>query len=159
VSRYDYALLDVGAGISPTVLNFAAMAMLRILVVTPEPTSLTDSYALVKVLAARQGIRDHLVVVNQAESAKQEELTYKRLAAACSHFLNITPLRLGGVHNDPNLAEAVRAQRPMLLEYPNSKATKDFYALGDKIGKLRQSMLPRIAKLSPLHLPGSAGNN
>jgi flagellar biosynthesis protein FlhG len=159
VGRYDYVILDVGAGISPTVLNFAAMAMMRVLVVTPEPTSLTDSYALVKVLATRQGVRDHLVVVNQAESAKQEEMTYKRLAAACSHFLNITPVHLGGVHNDSNLSEAVRVQRPMLLEYPNSRATKDFYALGDKISKLRQNMLPRIAGLAPLHLPGSSAKN
>ena len=152
---YDYVIMDIGAGISPMVLNFAAMAMMRIMVITPEPTSLTDSYALVKVLAARQNIRDHLVLVNQVESAKQEEQAFKRLAAACSHFLNINPVSLGGVRADNNLTEAVRRQKPMLLEFPKSSSAKDFYGLADKLEKLRASMLPRIAALPPLRQPAA----
>lgn len=152
---YDYVIMDVGAGISSTVLNFAAMAMMRVLVVTPEPTSLTDSYALVKVLAARQGIRDYLVLVNQAESARQGEMTYKRLAAACTHFLSITPVSLGGVRSDANLPEAVRRQKPFLLEFQDSESVRDFYELADKLDKLRAGMLPRIADLAPLRPPAS----
>ncbi|MDR2893644.1 MAG: MinD/ParA family protein [Deltaproteobacteria bacterium] len=152
-SAYDYVIMDIGAGISPMVLNFAAMAMMRILVITPEPTSLTDSYALVKVLAARQNIRDHLVLVNQVESAKQEEQAFKRLAAACSHFLNITPVNLGSVRLDNNLTEAVRRQKPMLLEFPQSKSAADFHSLAEKLEKLRAGMLPRLAGSPPLRQP------
>ncbi|MDL2306747.1 MinD/ParA family protein [Desulfovibrio sp. OttesenSCG-928-C06] len=154
-SSYDYVIMDIGAGISPTVQHFAAMAMMRVMVITPEPTSLTDSYALIKVLAARQGIRDHLVLVNQVESAKQEEQSFKRLAAACTHFLGITPVSLGGISHDNNLLEAVRRQKPMLQEFPKSKSAKDFEEVADKLSKLRTSMLPRIAQLSPLRMPGA----
>ncbi|MDR1242104.1 MAG: MinD/ParA family protein [Deltaproteobacteria bacterium] len=148
--RYDYVILDVGAGISPTVLNFASMALMRVLVITPEPTSLTDSYALVKVLSAGRGIRDYLVLVNQIENAKQETQAFKRLSAACTHFLNISPVFLGGIPDDNNMQEAVRRQTPLLREFPESKSVKHIFAVAEKLNKLRASMLARIAALDPL---------
>jgi flagellar biosynthesis protein FlhG len=152
-SQYDYVIMDIGAGISPTVLNFASMAMMRVIIITPEPTSLTDSYALVKVLSTNRGIRDYLVLVNQVENAKQEEQSFKRLSAACTHFLNISPVSLGGIPIDNSLQEAVRKQKLMLQEFPASKSAKHFFTVAEKLIKLRASMLPRIAALPPLSIP------
>lgn len=64
LGKYDYIFMDLGAGISETVQTFAAMAAMRIVIITPEPTSLTDSYALIKVLNSRFGMRDFMVLVN-----------------------------------------------------------------------------------------------
>ncbi len=147
---YDFVFLDVGAGIAPTNLAFAAMAQLRLLIITPEPTSLTDGYALVKVLASRHGVKDHFVLVNQVEGKKEEEQTFKSLLAATSHFLNITPSALGAVRADKKLAEAVLRQQALVKAFPDSPAAKDCQAIAQKLRNLRQTMLPRIADIAPL---------
>ena len=71
---YDFLFLDIGAGIAPTAMEFGAMTTFRVVVVTPEPTSLTDSYAMMKVLSGRHGIQDFLILVNQVENAEEGAL-------------------------------------------------------------------------------------
>lgn len=139
-SNYDYLFMDLGAGINPTVLAFAAMTRLRLVVVTPEPTSLTDSYALIKVLATQYGTTDFHIIVNQAEDAREEEITFKRLAAACEKFLGITPHFFGGIRPDKMVSEAVRRQTPLLKLAPNSPASKDLFDLAVKMQRLRTNM-------------------
>lgn len=150
LSAYDYVLLDVGAGISPLALSFGAMAMLRLVVITPEPTSLTDSYALIKVMASRYSVRDHFVVVNNYESEQEERMAHKRLAAACEHFLGIAPSAMGAVRSDPRVSEAVRAQKPFYELYPECPAGQDIAELARKVNAMRVAMLGRIASLTPL---------
>lgn len=150
VSRYDFVFLDIGAGIAPLALTFGAMAHMRTLVITPEPTSLTDSYALVKVMATRHGVKDHFVIVNQAASDKEDEQAFKRICAACEHFLSITPTHLGKVAADKNLIEAVRRQKPLITEFPDSPAAVDIMTIADKLQKVREKMMPVINKMPPL---------
>jgi flagellar biosynthesis protein FlhG len=152
LTRYAFLLLDVGAGITPTVQAFAAMTHIRIMVITPEPTSLTDSYALMKVLNARFGLINFHVLVNHAQSRKEEETTFKRLAGACKHFLNLEPIFLGGVLFDPQLPESVRMQKPLLDHAPGSRAAKDILAVAQTLIRLREKLLPNLADRSPLEL-------
>lgn len=146
LSRYDYLFLDLGAGISPTVLAFAAMTHLRLVVITPEPTSLTDSYALIKVLATRHGVRDFHVVVNQAEDRNEEQTAYKRLAAACDRFLGFTPAFLGGIRLDKALQDAVRRQKPLMQINPRARAAQDIFSIAVKLQRIRTALLPQIAE-------------
>ena len=155
IGGYDFVILDIGAGIGSGVLAFGAMTQMRLLVITPEPTSLTDSYALIKVLEARYGVRDHFIVVNQVSGPREEEQSFKRISSACEHFLKITPQRLGRISTDKNLPEAVRRQKPLVTEYADSIAVKDFMALAEKLQKLKISMQPFISKLPPLRRPGT----
>ena len=150
---YDFVLLDVGAGISGTALAFGAMTLARLMVITPEPTSLTDSYALIKVLSSRYGIKDHLVLVNQVASAKEEALAFGRLQAASSHFLDIHPTLLGSVRSDPKLIEAVRQQKPLMQAFPTTRAVADIAIIADKLVKLRNNIMPSIAGRAPLTRP------
>lgn len=145
-SDYDYLFMDLGAGINPTVLAFAAMTHVRLVIVTPEPTSLTDSYALMKVLATQHGVKDFYVIVNQAEDKREEAITFKRLAAACDKFLGFSPTLLGGICVDKMVPESVRRQKPLLKLAPNSPAAKDLFALAVKLQRLRASMGENIAK-------------
>ena len=140
LGSYDYALLDIGAGITPTVQAFARMAKVKIMVLTPEPTSLTDSYALIKVLATQHGVKDFWVVVNQAENRKEEEMTFGRLKAACEHFLGIQPMFLGGVRHDKHVVEAVRKQVPFYKLFPGCQAATDINAIARKLQQLRRSL-------------------
>ena len=86
---------------------------MRIVIITPEPTSLTDSYALIKVLNSRFGMRDFMVLVNQAESPKEAQGAFEKLNGACRHFLHLEPVLLGHVRMDKKLPEAVCRQQAL----------------------------------------------
>ena len=143
--EYDFLMLDLGAGISHTVLSLASLTQLRVVVVTPEPTSLTDSYAMIKVLATQYGVKDFLVLINQAANAKEAKLTFERLDAACRNFLNIELRNLGFVHQDRTLVEAVRHQTPLLKFAPQTTASKDIVVIAKKLLRYREDNLKRIA--------------
>lgn len=149
---YDIILMDLGAGIHGTVQSFAAMAAIRIIVLTPEPTALTDAYALIKVLSQDLGVRDFLVVVNDVASRKEEEITFKRLEMACQKFLNINPVLLGGVRHDVKLQESVLRQKPLLELFPESNAAQDIGTLADRILKIYARMEPHLEGQEPLRV-------
>lgn len=142
--EYDYLMLDLGAGISHTVLSFAALTQLRIVVVTPEPTSLTDSYAMIKVLVTQHGVKDFLILVNQATSSGEATQTFERLAAACRNFLNIEIQNLGYIHQDSAVVESVRRQTPLMKHAPNSPAGKDISRLAKAIMRYRENNQEKI---------------
>lgn len=146
LSGYDFVLMDMGAGITETVQAFAALAAVRLIVVTPEPTSLTDSYALIKVLTRRYAMRDFLVIVNQTESKKEETQTFQRLHAACKRFLDVEPVLLGAVRSDSKLQEAVRRQEPLMRWAAGSPAGVDIQALADRLQQIRLHMLDYLAQ-------------
>jgi len=153
LSNYDYVFLDLGAGINSTVQIFAGMAAARIVVVTPEPTALTDSYALIKVLATQYKVRDFLIVVNQVENRQEESTTFKRLYAACQRFLGVEPVLLGSIRTDRNVPEAVRRQTPYVRMFPNSPATHDIIEIARKLNRIREAMGETLSKrtiLQPL---------
>lgn len=143
VSReYDYLILDIGAGITEAVQAFASKAAIRIVIVTPEPTSITDAYALIKVLHAQHTMTDFYILVNQAESPAEEKWAFTRLAAACEKFLGITVHSLGAIRSDPTMIQAVRRQEPLLKFAPQSPAGKDLIAAAVRVHKLRGSIQP-----------------
>ena len=146
LGSYDYVLMDTGAGISETVQAMAAMAALRIVVITPEPTSLTDSYALIKVLLTRHGVRDFLILVNQTESEKETQHAFSRLSMACRKFLQIEPTFLAAVRSDKTFTEAVRQQQALLAYKPACRAAQDIQAVADNMQKIRHSMTAWMQK-------------
>ena len=118
-ARMDYILFDTPAGISLTVTAFLEPSDRVVLVTMPEPTAVTDAYALIKVLA-RRGRRDRIgVLVNQADKA-EGRLIFRGLALVTEQFLNTSLDFLGHVPRDPLVGEAVRRQRPIALAYPDS---------------------------------------
>jgi flagellar biosynthesis protein FlhG len=144
-SRYHYLILDLGAGINNTVLSFASMTQLRLVMLTSEPTSLTDSYALIKVLSSQHAVEDFHVVVNEAESHAEGKQTFTRLSAACEKFLGIRLKFLGAVRQDPHLPEAVRRQKPLLKHAPKCNASQDILSLAAKIQKYRMDNMATLA--------------
>ncbi|WP_291447935.1 MinD/ParA family protein [Desulfovibrio sp.] len=156
LGKYDYIFMDLGAGISETVQTFAAMAAVRIVIITPEPTSLTDSYALIKVLNSRFGMRDFMVLVNQAESAKEAQAAFEKLNGACRHFLHLEPVLLGHVRMDKKLPEAVCRQQALLRYAPGSPAAQDIQALAGRLQRVRLSMADWLAPRGVLQAPPAA---
>ena len=122
---YDVVVVDLGAGIDRTVRMFSATATRTLLVVTDEPTSLTDAYAFIKLGNAAGMSRNVSIVVNMAPSTIEGEKTYKTLLRACENFLRLRPPMAGMIRLDPRVKETIRHQTPLLIRSPNSDAAED----------------------------------
>ncbi len=126
----DFFLVDTGAGINDNVLYFNMAAQHRIIVLTPEPTSLTDSYALIKVLHLDHKINKFYIIVNLCRDYKNAKDTFKRLYLACDHFLKGVSLNLlGYVPRDMNVRHSVTEQVPFCYRYPDTLATKSLKSI------------------------------
>jgi flagellar biosynthesis protein FlhG len=153
IGGYDFLLLDLGAGISRTVLRFAAMTRERLVVITPEPTSLTDGYAMIKVMLTSHGVRDFQVVVNMAASAEEGKRSFERLHAACARFLDLDIKYAGCVRSDPAVPRAVIRQTPLLKLAPGSDAGRDILQIAVRMKRMRDAQLPEIGGGSGLDVP------
>ncbi len=130
----DYLLVDTGAGIHDNVIYFNIAAQERIIVLTTEPTSLTDAYALIKVLKTQHGVEHYKILVNMAEDEKSAKGVFSRLYAACDHFLSGISLDyLGAIPRDPAVRKAVLAQKPFFVASPQSAASLAVAKLGRNI--------------------------
>lgn len=146
LGKYDFVFMDIGAGISDTVQTFASMAAVRVVVITPEPTSLTDSYALIKVLNKRFGLNGFRIVVNEVTSAREAQQAYDKLAGACQHFLKVELKLLGHVRMDRKLPEAVCKQQPLMSYAPGSPAAQDIQAIAGRLQNVRLGMLDWLSE-------------
>ncbi len=125
----EYLLVDTAAGITPDVLGFARAAQDVVVVVCDEPASITDAYALIKVLHTEQGVDRFHVVCNMVRNSGEGLSLYRKLAAVCERFLDVVLRYLGAVPYDPDLRKAVQRQEPVVSAYPHSRATQAFLRL------------------------------
>jgi flagellar biosynthesis protein FlhG len=125
----DTILIDTASGISSNVLFFSSFADQTLLIATPEPTSITDAYATMKVLARTPGEQDFQLMINQVTSEQQGREVYQTLCRAAEHFLRIRPGCAGFVSKDPNLPRAVSLQRPLMELQPESRACREIRSL------------------------------
>ncbi|RQD59721.1 MinD/ParA family protein [Desulfonatronovibrio magnus] len=145
LKRYKCLVLDIGAGISPTVQAFASMTHHQIVVITPEPTSLTDGYALIKVLYTQKKARNFHVLVNMVGSEQEAKTGFERLRAACDKFLNLRVNYLGFVRQDKSVPDAVRSQKPFIRFAPKSLPSKDIATIARRVVDLRKFSLDYIS--------------
>jgi flagellar biosynthesis protein FlhG len=131
--KYDYMLVDTAAGIGDNVLYFNLAAEEIIVVVGPEPTSITDAYALIKVLATRHGRKRFNVVVNRYTASSDPKTVFAQLAKATDKFLNVGLRLIGSIPDDSAVSEAVIQQQPFLDLFPSSKASVAITRLANQI--------------------------
>ncbi len=121
----DVMLIDTAAGISETVLYFNAAAQKRVIIATPEPTSITDAYALIKVLANRHMVRSFSILVNWCRDREEAVKVYRQLVQVADRFLDSISLDLlGFIPKDEKVPQAVLRQRAVIDLYPQAKASK-----------------------------------
>ncbi|SHN16409.1 MinD/ParA family protein [Gracilibacillus kekensis] len=121
--EYDYIIFDMGAGVTRETIHYILAVDECILVTTPEPTSMTDAYSMVKHILSQQSIQFHLII-NRSKSEKQGIDIMNRMSSAIKRFLHhdITPL--GTIPDDESVVEAVIDQQPFILHNPKAKASK-----------------------------------
>jgi len=121
-SLADIVIIDTGAGLGHTVINFLKAADDIILITTPEPTALTDAYGLLKTLRTDEQAVLVNVVVNRVQQEADARATFERLESAVRRFLNGSLNLLGWVYEDPMVGKAVMKQEPLGCTYPESAA-------------------------------------
>ena len=134
-SHYEVLLIDTGAGIGSIVTLFGSSADLTLVVMTPEPTSLADAYAMVKVLNERRARRVG-VIVNMASSEREGAETFDRLNALVLKFLQYPVEHFGTVPYCREVAQYVRKQRLLLLEKGDSSVARSIRSMTRRIGSI-----------------------
>ncbi|TFG91565.1 MAG: MinD/ParA family protein [Syntrophobacterales bacterium] len=129
----DLLLIDTSAGITENVMYFNMVATQTIVVVTPEPTSLTDAYALIKILYRQHAKKRFSLLVNMVKSQDEAKEVYLRLAQATNHFLNLAIEHLGHVLYDENMPKAVKQQRLLAEIHPASPSVQCLRNVAEKL--------------------------
>lgn len=133
---YDYVICDLAAGIDNAAKMLSTPSGKIYVVLTDEPTSLTDAYAFIKVMTMRYPDIPVEIVVNMAEDKAEGRRTFATLAKACENFLSFEPKLAGIVHRDPNVKATIRQQAPIITRFPQSRAGKDVREIAEKAVKL-----------------------
>lgn len=133
----DIIIVDTGAGISDAVMEFVKSSREVVLVTTPEPTSITDSYALLKALSRSEDFdKEHTMinlVANKVDNQTEGNLVYNKLSLVAEKFLNMKLNFLGYIPSDTNVTKAVMQQKPISMVYENSKAALAFKSLAENL--------------------------
>lgn len=132
---YDVLLIDTGAGIGPSVLSLMTAADRVLIVTTPDPTAITDAYAVIKTAHRQNTNLDARLLVNQANDPEEARQVYTRVANVCRKFLGLDLPYAGCVLSDPFVRESIRSRRPFALDPRQSQATIALSALAHRLDK------------------------
>jgi flagellar biosynthesis protein FlhG len=132
--RFDIMLVDTGAGISSNVVYFNMAAQKRIVVVTPEPTSITDAYALLKVMFNQYRTKEFSILLNMVADEKEAKAVFRKLSQVADKFLKGICLDYAGcVLRDDYLKQAVVKRQPIVCAYPRAEASRNMDVLADRL--------------------------
>jgi flagellar biosynthesis protein FlhG len=134
--RADVIVIDTGAGIQPTVVSFCLASDHTMVVTTPEPTAITDAYAMIKVLAGRKYEGRISLLVNMADSIAEGKKTYRQITEVAARFLNTPVYDAGILCRDELVSSAVRRREPVVLAYPRSAIAEHFAAISARISNI-----------------------
>ncbi len=134
-SSCDVLLIDTGAGVGPNVLSFCAAAERLLVVTTPEPTSITDAYAVIKTINAQTSNPDIRLLVNMVEDEAEARAVFARIHGVCQRFLDLSPSYAGHVVSDARVPQAVRQRRPFVLDAPHAKASACVLSLAHRLDR------------------------
>ena len=126
----DVIIIDTGAGIAPSVMEFLVASPEILLVTTPEPTSITDSYALLKALSMNEDFDKNVtsikMIANKVSSEMEGRRVYEKLSVVVTKFLNLEIGFVGTVPHDKDITKAIMKQKPVSIMYPNSIAARHY---------------------------------
>ena len=138
----DVIIVDTGAGIGDAVLEFVAASSEVLLVATPEPTSITDAYALLKSLnrcsSYRPGKTTVKMIANQVREDKDAAELFGKIGVVVNKFLNIEVEFLGEIPYDVNIPKAIMMQTPVTLAFPTTDAARAIVSLVNKLENIEQ---------------------
>ena len=135
-SDFDYVLIDTAAGIGSSVLWYNRFADHNIFILSPDPTSMTDAYALIKLLSRDHGINRFNLVLNSVRGVREGEHTVTTIQRVTQRFLNLELFHLGSIPEDKAVQRAVLDQVPFIEQAPGSKAARAVRDLAERVHTL-----------------------
>ncbi len=132
-NHFDYVLIDTEAGISENVTYFNTAAQEIVIVTTPEPTAITDAYALMKLLSTHYHEKKFNLVVNQIRTEDDALDVYRKLTMVANRYLDISIDYLGSIPEDRQMIDSIRKQKVISELLPGSKVTAAFRQLAHRI--------------------------
>lgn len=142
IDSVDILFIDTAAGISSNVMDFNATAQEVVVVVSPEPTSITDAYALMKVLSLKYSGKACKLMVNMVKRPEEGREVFRQLKLVTSRFLDITIEYLGCILFDGNFTKGVKSQKIVTELYPDTKASRCFKDISRKIINMPPGNIP-----------------
>lgn len=136
----DLLLIDCAAGISSNVLYFSLVSHETVIVVSPDPTSLTDAYALVKILSTRYHLRTFRMLVNKAKHTQEGKEVFRKFSLVTDRFLSISLDYLGCIPTDEYVTMAVAQQRAVCDLYPRAPASRAFMTLAKSVTHWKEDL-------------------
>lgn len=131
-SDLDVLIVDTAAGISDTVVSFSRAAQEVVVVVCDEPASITDAYALIKLLNREYGVERFRILANMARSAQEGKELYSKICRVTDRYLDVMLTYAGSIPYDEQLRKAVKAQKPVVQAFPRSRIAQTFHNLAKK---------------------------
>jgi flagellar biosynthesis protein FlhG len=131
--EYDFLIVDTSAGISSNVVYFNAISEEIFVVVTPDPASITDSYAVIKVLAKKTGRKEFHIILNMVKDEKEALSMYQKIVSVTDRFLDVYLDFFGYVPRDEIISAATKKQKLWAEHYPDSQATKALSRICDRL--------------------------
>ncbi|MEH6358416.1 MAG: MinD/ParA family protein [Pseudomonadales bacterium] len=141
--QLDVLVIDTAAGISSSVTSFVQAAQEVLVVVCDEPTSITDAYALIKVLNRDHDIFKFNIIANMVTSDEEAQQMFRKLSLVADKFLNVALRYVGAVPYDDMLKKAVKKREPVFAAYPRSKSAQAFRELATEINSWPFPQSPR----------------
>ena len=123
LAHYDYMIIDTGAGISSNVIGLVMPAHEVLVITTPEPTAITDSYGLIKSIVAQTKEKNLKIIVNRARTAIEGKKVADRVIDISGQFLEVHVESLGFIFQDEEVERSIREQKPYILNSPRCKAS------------------------------------
>lgn len=131
----DIMVFDCGAGLSRNVMTFAQAADRVIVVTTPEPTAITDAYAMIKSCRTNAHSLPMSLMVNMAAGRSEAQQVFRRISGVCKRFLNFSIADGGFILHDTHVELAVRERKPFVLAYPSSRASACIGAIANDLAR------------------------
>ena len=134
--NYDVIIVDTGAGIGKTVMAFCLASDHCLLVGTPEPTSITDVYILIKSMKLKGYQGQMNLLVNMADSVNEGKKVYRQIAAASDRFLDVRLSNAGVLLRDNHVYAAVRKREPVVLAFPKCSTTRSLLGMAGRLSRI-----------------------
>jgi len=132
----DYLIVDMAAGIAPSVLTFLSACERRFVVVKDDPSSIADAYGTIKVLIQDHGLDEIYLIPNGVSSAQEGYQLFERINQVCARFLNHTVRYLGSIESDEMILSALKKYQSVLEFAPGSSGSRDFRRLAEAVRQL-----------------------
>lgn len=131
-NNVDVLLIDTAAGISDQVISFSRAAQEVVVVVCDEPASITDAYAIIKLLNREHGIQRFRILANMIRSVQEGRDLFNKMCRVTDQYLDVMVSYMGGIPYDDNLRKAVKSQKPVVAAFPRSRSAQAFKNLAKR---------------------------